>query len=114
MVNEQEFYLFGQIQTSQTGGQPYSDTSPYGEYTLHIPLCDELRMLHNSSCHAILIYIILNNLSLLKASQHTDHDSCNNGLVVMGSNPSTVYWMDIFLHIFVVKIVMMFVWKDRK
>ena len=28
MVNEQEFYLFGQIQTSQTGGQPYSDTFP--------------------------------------------------------------------------------------
>ena len=26
--NEQQFYLFGQIQTSQTGGQPYSDTSP--------------------------------------------------------------------------------------
>ena len=22
------YYLFGQIQTSQTGGQPYSDTSP--------------------------------------------------------------------------------------
>ena len=28
---------------------------------------------------------------------------------VVGSNPSTVYWMDIFLHIIVVKIVMMFV-----
>ena len=27
----QQFYLFGQIQTSQTGGQDYSDTSPYGE-----------------------------------------------------------------------------------
>ena len=23
------YYLFGQIQTSQTGGQPYSNTSPY-------------------------------------------------------------------------------------
>ena len=23
MLNEQQFYLFGQIQTSQTGGQPY-------------------------------------------------------------------------------------------
>ena len=30
----------------------------------------------------------------------------------MGSNPSTIYWMDIFSHIFVVKIVM-FVWKDE-
>ena len=30
MLNEQQFYLFGQIQTSQTGGQPYIDTSPYG------------------------------------------------------------------------------------
>ena len=28
-LNEQHFYLFGQIQTSQTGGQPYSNTSPY-------------------------------------------------------------------------------------
>ena len=28
MLNEQQFYLFGQIQTIQTGGQPYSDTSP--------------------------------------------------------------------------------------
>ena len=26
-LNEQPFYLFGQIQTSQTGGHPYSDTS---------------------------------------------------------------------------------------
>ena len=28
MLNEQQFYLFGQIQISQTGGQLYSDTSP--------------------------------------------------------------------------------------
>ena len=28
---------------------------------------------------------------------------------VVGSNPGTVHWMDIFSHIFVVKIVMMFV-----
>ena len=27
-LNEQQFYLFGQIQTNQTGGQPYNDTSP--------------------------------------------------------------------------------------
>ena len=26
-LNELQFYLFGQIQTSQNGGQPYSDTS---------------------------------------------------------------------------------------
>ena len=33
----------------------------------------------------------------------------------MGSNPGTEYWMDIFSHIFVVKIVMMFVClKDQK
>ena len=30
----------------------------------------------------------------------------------MCSNPSTVYWMDIFSHLFVVTIVM-FVWKDE-
>ena len=28
MKHEQKFKLAGQIQTSQTGGQPYSDTSP--------------------------------------------------------------------------------------
>ena len=28
MLNEQQIYLFGQIQTSQTGGRPNSDTSP--------------------------------------------------------------------------------------
>ena len=28
MLNEQQFYLFGQIQTSPTDGQLYSDTSP--------------------------------------------------------------------------------------
>ena len=28
MLNEQQFYPFGQIQTGQTGGQPYKDTSP--------------------------------------------------------------------------------------
>ena len=34
MLNEQQFYLFGQIQTSQTGGQPYSDTFHNGEGSL--------------------------------------------------------------------------------
>ena len=34
MLNEQQFYLFVQIQTSQTGGQLYSDTSPNGECSL--------------------------------------------------------------------------------
>ena len=34
MLNEQHFYLLGQIQNSQTGGRPYNDTSPYGEYSL--------------------------------------------------------------------------------
>ena len=28
MLNEQHFYLFGQIQICQKGGQPFSDTSP--------------------------------------------------------------------------------------
>ena len=30
MLNELQFYLFGQIQNSQTEGQPYSNTFPYG------------------------------------------------------------------------------------
>ena len=36
MLSEQQIYLFCQIQTSQTGGQPYSDTSPkdVSEYSL--------------------------------------------------------------------------------
>ena len=28
MLNQQQISLFGKIQTSQTGGQPYNDTSP--------------------------------------------------------------------------------------
>ena len=34
MLNEQQFYLFGQIQTSQTGGQPYCDASSCDEGSL--------------------------------------------------------------------------------
>ena len=34
--------------------------------------------------------------------------------MVVGSNPGTIYWMDIFSHIFVVKIIMMFFEKNRK
>ena len=34
MLIDQQFYLFGQIQTSQTGGQPYSDPSPYGNCSM--------------------------------------------------------------------------------
>ena len=34
--HEQQFFLFGQIETSQTGGQPYSGTSPYCECSLCI------------------------------------------------------------------------------
>ena len=34
MLNEQQLNLFGQIQTSKTGGQQYIDTTPYGECSL--------------------------------------------------------------------------------
>ena len=34
MFNQQQLDSFGQIQISQTGGKPYSDTSPYGECSL--------------------------------------------------------------------------------
>ena len=34
MLNEQQFYLFGQIQTSQKGDQLYSNTSSYDESSL--------------------------------------------------------------------------------
>ena len=34
VLNEQQFKLFGQIQISQTGSQPHSDTSPYDERSL--------------------------------------------------------------------------------
>ena len=30
MLSEQKFYSFGLIETSQTGGHRYSDTSPMG------------------------------------------------------------------------------------
>ena len=38
MLNQHEFYLFGQIQTSQTGGQSSSEGSPYVECTLYLPI----------------------------------------------------------------------------
>ena len=34
MLNEQRFFLFGQIQTSQTGGQLYSVTLPYVNFCI--------------------------------------------------------------------------------
>ena len=34
MLNEQQVYLFDQIQSSQTGGQPYSDTPPMVECSM--------------------------------------------------------------------------------
>ena len=34
MLDEQQVYLIGQIQTIQTGGQLYSDTAPNGECSL--------------------------------------------------------------------------------
>ena len=33
MMNEQQFYFFGQIQTNQTGGQSYSDTPVWPDST---------------------------------------------------------------------------------
>ena len=37
VLNDKQVYLYGQIQTSQAGGQAYSDTSSYGECSLHKP-----------------------------------------------------------------------------
>ena len=34
VLNEQQFYLFGQIKNSQTLGKPYSATSPFGDFSL--------------------------------------------------------------------------------
>ena len=34
MFNEEHFYLIGQIQTSEKGGQPYSDNFPNGKTQL--------------------------------------------------------------------------------
>ena len=36
MLNEQQIYLIGEIQTSQTKDQPYSDTSPREHSSLNI------------------------------------------------------------------------------
>ena len=42
MFNQQQIYLFGQIQTRQTGCRPYSDTYPYEVMTLTSPLWEVL------------------------------------------------------------------------
>ena len=34
MLSWQHIYLFGQVQTSQTGDQPNNEISPYGECSL--------------------------------------------------------------------------------
>ena len=41
MLNEQQIYLFGQIQTSQTGGQPYSDR-PFTKKVISSDNCDTI------------------------------------------------------------------------
>ena len=38
MLNEQQFYKFGQIETIQTGGQLYCDTFSHGECSLDLPI----------------------------------------------------------------------------
>ena len=42
MFNYQKLYLFGRIQTSQTGGQMYSDTSAY-----NVSECSLLKEIRN-------------------------------------------------------------------
>ena len=37
MLTEEQLYLFAQIQTSQTGGQLYSETTSYGDCSLPLP-----------------------------------------------------------------------------
>ena len=37
MLNDQQFYFFGQIHTSQKRSQLYIDTFPYGECYLLLP-----------------------------------------------------------------------------
>ena len=41
ILNEDQLYLYGQIQTSHTGGQLCSDTSPYGACSLVIAISNE-------------------------------------------------------------------------
>ena len=48
MFDEQQFYLFGQIQTSQTEGQLFSDTFPNGECSL---LCLQAPMIFSLCFH---------------------------------------------------------------
>ena len=35
IIKQQQIYLFGRTQTSETGGQPYSDTSSYKYMSIH-------------------------------------------------------------------------------
>ena len=41
IMNEQQIYLFGQSQTSQTGGQLYSDTSASKVRCYHFQNCKD-------------------------------------------------------------------------
>ena len=54
MLNEQQFYLFSQIQSSQTGGQLYSDTSPNGECSLTESIQIERELEKSFSCSRFL------------------------------------------------------------
>ena len=56
-LSEQQISFFGQIQTSQTGGQPFSDTS-----------------LHGESLFTSLLVIVLWMIKLLKRKNFYYHD----------------------------------------
>ena len=63
----------------------------------------------------IYLLLLLSSVGLVCLIKHMAREGESPGVEethvtkVVGSNPGTVYWMDIFTHIFVVKIVMMFI-----
>ena len=60
MLNEQQFNLFGQIQTSQTGGQPDSDTSLWFSAFISIVFFNVSLRVHQTS---IFLHICVQFLS---------------------------------------------------
>ena len=58
-LNEQQIYLFRQIQTSQTGGHLYSDTSPYGECSLTCILSQSARVSWSTKINTSLLLLMV-------------------------------------------------------
>ena len=80
MLKEQQYYLFGQIKTNQTVGQPYSVGYPYGECYLGPPM---LMKMHPTACKSpsYSLSTILSPQKLFAKAFHSK--SCNVTLLLL-------------------------------